>query len=484
MKYLKPLTLLFLAFTGIALFSFAFNSEGVSVSGAEMAVVSRGSFEVRVNSIGELEAARSYFVTCQIKGARGKIIQIVEDGTWVEEGDTLVKFNPYPFEEEIMTLSTKARGYEVILESEKQSLEWEISQVEREKKLASLSLKTSRLELEKAEKGDGPLQLAQLTQEMEEKKQEYEKHVSLLSELEKLEEKGYSNPAEINLVKAKTAQLQKSYEAASGKLESYRDFVFPSLLEGLRANVAKEEIAYDRTIKGGEFKIAQARMNVARAANDLMSARESLAQARLELERTIIKAPFKGIAVLRETFWDSARRKPRVGDTILQNQSILTLPDISSFIVKASVREADLHKVAVGREADITIDAYPGARYQGKVTAVGALAISDRMERGAAYSPEKFFQVTVSMESEDMRLRPGMTARVSILSGSVEKAVVAPAHTVFHDQGGGHCYKFVDGGYEKTYIKTGRRNEDYVEVLSGLMPGDTVSAVEPAGASR
>ncbi|MGK7345409.1 MAG: efflux RND transporter periplasmic adaptor subunit [Candidatus Nitrospinota bacterium M3_3B_026] len=469
-----------LVLAGVLLIS-SHSSMGVDSADISLAPVKRGGFEVRVEAVGTLDAERSYIVSSEIKGDRGKIIHLAPDGEWVEEGGVLVKFDPTPFEEEILSLGGKVKSGEAVLESTRQALEWEKSQVEKEIKVAELNYKSARLELSKLLNGDGPLRLAQLREEVEEKQQNYEKHKSFVKDLEELEQKGYSNPAEISLAREKTGRLKKLYEISREKYESYKNYVLPSQVESMKTKVSQAEVEAEQTKKGGEFRIGKAKAAIEKARQDLLTAGERLRQARAELEKTVIRAPFDGIVVYYETFRDNVKRKPRVGDTVWRNQPIMYLPDITSFVVKTRIREIDLHKIEKGQKADVRVDAYPGAELSGEVAAIGALA--EKETHGmAGMATEKTFQVTVAVKGRDIRLRPGMTARVSVLSDVVENALVAPVSSVFSDARGKFAYRKTGAGFEKAYVKIGRRNEDFAEILSGLAEGQAVSLAEP-GAS-
>jgi len=200
-----------------------------------------------------------------------------------------------------------------------------------------------------------------------------------------------------------------------------------------------------------------------------------LKERKLELENTVLKAPFAGIAILYEAFRDGQKRKPREGDTVLMYQPILYLPDVTKFIVKTRVREVDLYKVRVGQEAMVHIDAYPDLGFPARVRFIGSLASGENDSGGG-----KYFQVSLDLLGQDRRLRPGMTARVHIRSESAEDVLLLPVQAVFRDADGApFCYLVRPGGLRKTPLTTGRRNELQIEVLSGLKAGDLVSLVAP-----
>jgi HlyD family secretion protein len=207
----------------------------------------------------------------------------------------------------------------------------------------------------------------------------------------------------------------------------------------------------------------------------LKTAKSSLRVAQSQLEKTTIRAPFSGISILYETFREGRKRKPRVGDRAWQNQPLLYLPDISSMIVKTRVREVDLHKIALGQNCSIKVDAYPDVSFEGEVTFIGVLA-SERFEGGKG---EKYFEMTISLQDEDARLRPGMTARVSILNDSITNALSLPVQAIFDEGGRKYCYLYTGQSFKKVDISLGKQNEDMAQVLSGLKNGDRISLVKP-----
>jgi|Deesub1362A_J573_1020465.scaffolds.fasta_scaffold00801_24 HlyD family secretion protein len=437
----------------------------------QLATTVRGGFEIRVNAIGVLDASRSHMISSKLRGDKGKIIYILDDGTEVKAGDIMVKLDPTPYEEEILRLTAEVKKYESAVRALEEVLEWEKSDLQKQVETARYNLKIEKLELDRIQKGEGTLQLAQLKEDMEEKEREYSRYAGYLKELQRLTDKGYSNPAEIEQASKKLNFYRSAYESAKRKYYSYREYVLPSLIETAKAKIERAETEIDQAKRKGVFKIAKAMAELEKARNELNVSRVRLAQAEKELENTTIRAPFGGIAILYETFRNGQKRKPRVGDVVFQNQPLLYLPDISSMIVKTRVRERDLYKVSTNQEVDIKIDAYPDISFKGVVTSIGVLA-----ERSGG---EKYFQVNISVKGNDPRLRPGMTARVSIMTDRVIGRLVIPLQAIFDEAGRKYCYVYDKRGFRKVEVTPGRQNEDLVEVISGLKEGDRVSLIKP-----
>ena len=432
-------------------------------------------FSVSVEAVGELDAARSTVLFSQVRGDRGKIVFIINDGTKVKKGDVLVRLDPTFFEEKVTRLTAKVQECEAVVSAQEQILEWEKVQSEREIKTAEFDLRAAQLDLIKLEKGDGPLELIRLQGAAQEAKRDWKEKKGYLLDLKKLEKQGYANISEIAQANNRVSEAKEAYEVTSRQLRSYRDFVLPSLTEKIRAQVSRAKMNQEQIRKGAGFKIGKAIAALRKAQQDLESTTCSLKTAQTELERTVIRAPIPGIAVLPEAFRGGKKRKPRIGDVVWQNQPLVYLPDVSEMVVKTQIREIDLHKVGVGKSAGVFVDAYPDIRLHGQVQSIGVLAES----RTESHTVDKYFQVVVLVKEGDQRLRPGMTARVDIECGKVEDALCVPIHAIFNEQNKRYCYVDIQASYEKREVSVGVQGRDWAQILSGLSEGEGITLSRP-----
>ncbi len=446
----------------------------------QTALVARRDFAIRINTVGVLDAARSHVVSSAIGGDKGKIIFLIPDGSRVSSGDVLVRLDPSVFEEEVRRLAGEVAGLTSAVESATQMLAWEKAQVEREIRKAGFNLRIARLDRDKLINGEGPIQLAQYRAEAEKAREEYRRYSDYLDSLRKLQDSGFSNPEEIALAEKACGELRQKYTSARQKFVSYRDYVLPSLAETARAKVENAALELEQTRRASVFKVAKAAALLKESRARLETARASLQQARKDLDKTVLRAPFDGIVILHEAFRDGQKRKPRVGDRIWQNQPLLYLPDISHMVVKTRVREVDLHRIFIDQPCRVSVDAYPDAAFTGRVSFIGALATRRTRQAGA----EKYFQVTIALEGGDKRLRPGMTARTTILTDEVRNALALPVQAVFEQDGKRFVYRQEGRRFRRVPVTVGRHNEDFVEILSGLAAGDRVSLFKPGAGRR
>jgi HlyD family secretion protein len=393
------------------------------LAAADTVSVARASFEVRVETLGVLDAARSNQVSSTVRGDRGKLVYIVEDGASVKAGDVLARFDATPFEADVLKLGGEVRAREAMVEFARQNLEVEKSQVKKTLDNGEFDLIAAR--------------------------QEHARFLAYIDDLKGLVKKGYAVEGEIAQARRKEEQLRTALNKADTEL--------------------------GRLQKEAMFSVAKAAAELNRAETEVATSRAGLATAQRDLENSIIRAPTPGFVVLSEVFQGTTKRRPRTGDTMWQGQPILYLPDLSAMVVKTQVREEDLHKLRMGLPASVRVEAYPDARFEGTVSSVGVLAVENTTQGAAG----KHFQLAVEMNGGDARLRPGMTARVTIVADRASGVIAIPVGALHYDGAQPTCYVYDGHSFTPRKVTVGRRGDDLLEITSGLRDGERVSLARP-----
>lgn len=201
-----------------------------------------------------------------------------------------------------------------------------------------------------------------------------------------------------------------------------------------------------------------------------------------DLARTTIRSPMNGTVIQL-----NAEQGETVvpGSTNLPGSVIMTVADMSVLLAEVEVSEVDVVNVALGQEAEVTVDALGADPQKGRVVEI---ATSGR--RDPAQGTIRF-AVKVALEDPDPALRPAMTAKVDILTATSEDAVTIPVQAVvkrrLDDDGEevrGSDAKGIDEvdvvymiEDDKTVIRTvvmGVSDVLYVEITEGLGVGDEV----------
>ena len=145
----------------------------------------------------------------------------------------------------------------------------------------------------------------------------------------------------------------------------------------------------------------------------LKQAESQLDSSKVDLTYTIIKSPIDGVII---------DRRVNIGQTVAANLQAPVLfqiaNDLSKMQVECSVDESDIGKVKEGQEVKFTVDAFPEENFTGKV-------------RQVRYAPEIVQNVVtyttiVEVNNPEMKLRPGMTATVSIVTGEAKNVLRVP----------------------------------------------------------
>jgi RND family efflux transporter MFP subunit len=189
----------------------------------------------------------------------------------------------------------------------------------------------------------------------------------------------------------------------------------------------------------------------------LMQRRAELDLARQRLADTIIRAPFDGVIQTRHT---------SVGEYLGASAPVFTLVRMDPLRLRAEVPERAAHKVQAGQKLRVTVEGDPNT-YEGRLTRLGPTI--DEQNR----------MLTVEADVRNPgALRPGSFARIDIVTNGADQAIVVPTSAIVSFAGVEKVFVVHDAKAAETSITTGRRVEDWTEVVAGVKIGDVV-VVEP-----
>ena len=208
--------------------------------------------------------------------------------------------------------------------------------------------------------------------------------------------------AEVNLAEARRDRDRK-------QMLVERNFISAAELDKARAmhDAAQEDLRS----ASAQVDVAAAQVNSAQATVKQREAQ--LAQARVDLERTAIRAPVDGIVI---------KRSVDAGQTVaasLQSPELFVIAQsLRDMQVDTSVDEAEIGRIRTGQRSSFTVDAFPGRSFSGEV----------RQVRKAAQNVQNVitYTVVVSADNPDLALIPGMTANVRIVTATRESALKVP----------------------------------------------------------
>ena len=229
-------------------------------------------------------------------------------------------------------------------------------------------------------------------------------------------------------------------------------------LEGLLAAKRLTELKYNRLAKllvdkstsKADYDEAKALLDVAEAAAE---AKRAL------IDKKQVRAPFAGILGIREV---------NLGQYLAPGSAIVPLLALDPIYVDFSLPERQLATLAVGQSVVLTVQAYPGERFAGRIA-----ALNPGVDQGT-----RAVKVRAALDNPGQRLRPGMFADVRVLLPVQQGVLTLPdtaityapyGDTVFVVQAG-------DAGHtvQRRQVETGQTRDGRVEILKGLSAGERV----------
>lgn len=225
-------------------------------------------------------------------------------------------------------------------------------------------------------------------------------------------------------------------------------------------------------VREWEANVEQSRREAARASelitrkliaqNDLDTKRSELAvnearlsSAKTRLSKTVIKAPFAGVAGLREV---------SPGEYVEVGRTLVTLTQVDPIKLDFRVPEVHLARVAAGQKLKVEIDAFPGERFEGMV-----YAIDPQLDPNG-----RSVVLRASIDNADGRLKPGLFARVALAFGSREAAMLVPEQALWPVGDRQNVYAVEDGKAVLKEVRIGVRRNGMVEIVDGITPQTVV----------
>jgi membrane fusion protein, multidrug efflux system len=203
-------------------------------------------------------------------------------------------------------------------------------------------------------------------------------------------------------------------------------------------------------------QVRETRARLTRARSGLTQAEVSLRQAELNLERTTVRAPFRGrIADLRVV----------EGQRVSPGAELMTVVDLNPIRVEAQVLDPQLGFLTEGRRATVTFAAFPGETFQGRIVSINPMV--DPATRAA--------RVTVLLNNPQERIKPGMYAEISLEARFFPDRILVPRAAILEKDRRTMLFVYRDGRAEWRYVTTGLESDELVEIV----PSEETSMVEP-----
>jgi len=497
--------------------------------------VVRGNVSQEVTETGKVKKGEKIDLSFKMAGKIEKIW--VKEGEKVKEGDILAKLDNKelkiqlkeakaslelyqakldkllagPTEEEIQLAQTKVENAKTSLESAKQSLEDVKSQAAESLSsayedalnvldAALLKAVTSQNTVDEIEREYFTIS-DQESNKVKEQRNAIKNAVSEANTYLNIA-KETSNYEDIDaaLLEMREA-LSSIYEALKIIREtcdslSYKNLISPtdkttldnqkSYINTALGNVINAQQAISQTKINNEANINTAKSKVEEAEGALKAAKDELSlliapprQEDIDLYQAQVNQAKSQINLLENQIQDTILISPTQGQIIKINKRageivqpmlgevVISLLPAEPLQIEVDIPEAEIGKIEIGDPCKITLDAFPEKEFSGKVIEIEPSAT---IIQGVVY-----YRVKTSLDGEVSKIKPGMTANVTIISERKENVLIIPQRAVIERSG----KKFVrvpsGDTFEEIEVQTGLKGSGgEIEIISGLEEGDKV----------
>lgn len=416
-----------------------------------------------------------------------KTLQVVKaspHGARVKKGDVLVEFETEDLDRAIADLKTEQTLAELTLRQAEQTLKLleastplDLAAAERAKRIADEDLaRFLRIDRPMSQKSEA------FMLKMAENSLQYE--LEELRQLEKMyKADDLTEETEEIILKRQRDTVERAkfnVEVAKVLYEQAMQVQLPREEENRTQRAQRETLAQKKASATLPLALQQQRLEVEKLKVQQLRNADKLKKLLADREAMKVVAPIDGIVYygqyVRGEWSNSAAAADdlRPGGDVTSGQIFLTVVQPRPLIVRAAVAEKELQYLRPGQRATVEATGYPDRPLAATVTKVDAVpAVGNKFEATLA----------VALDRQDEALMPGMTCTVKIVPYVNAQALTIPVGALFTDEldpQQQYVYLVPKGGPPKKHpVKAGKKNDQRVEILQGLQPGDRVLQEKP-----
>jgi len=301
---------------------------------------------------------------------------------------------------------------------------------------------------------------------------------------ERLDRIKQANALEEQNMKSQIASAQSVVRQSQAALDQANTNVTPEMkqrdLESARAAYAQAKAQLE-SARSGKTQDLIRRDDIAAAQAEVRQLQNQLDQILIQQRDTTIRATMAGMITKR--YVEQGELVTSAIGSFSQGTAIFQLADLATMLVKININEVDIDKVKIGMPAEVSIDAAKGALFRGHVRKVSPSSQDSGAAGAAAAATSQSvirFPVEVQLDVADRRLKPGMSARCSIIC-SRRKNVVRVLTNCIQGAGTSGTVQVVKttlkegkpvDAVESRAVTVGLRGDDFVEIREGVKPGE------------
>ena len=275
-----------------------------------------------------------------------------------------------------------------------------------------------------------------------------------------------------------TAVMKARYDVEAAKLDASKQEIV-SRIEGAEAKLKVADA--EQKLHEVEEKLKSDRaLNKATIESKTQASKKvayDVQRAERALTKMILRAPLAGMISLVPVWRPEGEVPFKPGDRAWPGAPMAELPDVSSLRISARVDETERGRIAIKQSVTAQLDAIPDRQFTGNIEQISTIATIDF---SAGWPIPRNFNLEIALDQADARLKPGMTAQLTVVVDHVPDALSIPSEASFQKSGQTVAYVWEGSKFQERAIDIGRRSRDRILVAKGLRAGDRVALKDPS----
>lgn len=384
----------------------------------------------------------------------------VREGQSVRSGEILLKLDDRDLRAGLSEAEAALQAARAGVRQAEAALVLTRQQVEAREAQAEALLKAAQAQLQQVLSGARPQEVAQAQQQVEQARANLTAAEGTLRRARDLQARGAISRADLDEAEARHEVARAQFRAAGEALDMIKAGARLEEQAAARAQVdaARAGVEAARSARG-EVRLRQADAEMARAR--VAQAEAAVEAATALLTSATLRAPFGGIV---------SRVVVEVGELVSPALPVVTLFDPAALWITSDVADEDAAKAKSSEEVTITVPAYPGRRFRGRIE---ELAPQAELKQDAALRT-RIVRIKVKLLEGSDLLKPGLEVDVEGEGTIVASALSVPGDALLFRENRNMVFLVENGTARLREVKVGYTTHAAVEILEGLKEGDPV----------
>lgn len=408
-----------------------------------------------------------------------RIKRIVEEGTWVEQGDFLYELSAPGLVSDHEDSVAKVREGEAALDEARANLEIESDTAASAEAKARLEVELASLAHKQWEQGTHPQRVRDLGLALEKAQRELEQAQRELKFSQELFDQEFISRTELEQDEIRLIEAQNALETAKLDIHVYDNYEKVKSEKEMLSDIKQADEELARTISKNENRLKLMTAKVKSEENDLLQRQTRMQELERMRAAMVVEAPIAGLVLYSSTVGTRRERwyPMRKGAEVRGGWRVMVITNTREMLVNLYVHESRINDIEPGQKVAVTVNARPDDVFMATIIEKKNSAMQENSDNPHLRQYQVIAEMPPNLGDD---IRPGMNCSAEIFIREIPEALAVPIQSV-HTVGDEHfVYVEAEGRkVRKQRIEIGGASDTLVQVKAGLDAGTRVLLRNP-----